>query len=118
MKYIAYIYLLICFLSCDKELDYYHGVVVDSNLVPISNVTVKTDYSDAIFTETKKTGYFKLSREPNKYGSIIFSKKGYKTDTIRTVWAQSGEFLDYNFINKKIDTIALREITLPNNGYK
>ncbi|MFL0067037.1 hypothetical protein V3A08_15360 [Tenacibaculum maritimum] len=108
MKYITYIYLLICFLSCkEKEVDYYHGVVVDNNLVPISNVMVKTDYSDSIFTKTKKTGYFKLLRTPNKYGSIIFSKKGYKTDTIRTVSTQSGELLDYSFINKKIDTITL-----------
>ncbi len=116
MKHIASIYLLICFFSCkEKELNYYHGVIVDKNLIPILGVTVKTDYADSVYTKTTKNGYFKLPRKANRYGSLVLKKKGYKTDTVRTIWTQSGEFIDYSFINNKIDTVLLIKTTAYNN---
>ncbi len=81
---------------------------MDENLNPISGGVVKTDYS--VSNTTAKDGYFKLSRRSNTYDYLIFFKKGYKIDTTRTVWVQSGESLGYSFLNERIDTIQLRKL--------
>ncbi len=119
MKKIIFTFLLTTyFVSCkEKTLNHYHGVVVDSNSIPLSGVLVKTRYSKPEITTTNENGYFKLVKSPNTITSLIFSKEGYLTDTIKSVYAHGGENIDYRFINKEIDTIPLRKITLPNNGY-
>lgn len=53
-------------------------------------------------------GYFKLYRNLNFIYSLIFSKKGYQIKKIETVWSQSGETVEYTFLNKKTDTIILK----------
>ena len=118
MKNLIFACLLICVVSCDeKSLNYYHGVVVDNNSIPISNVLVKTEYLKTEPTITNENGYFKLVKSPNTLTSLIFYKEGYLTDTISSVYSHGGETLDYRFINKKIDTVPLKKITLPNNLY-
>lgn len=114
MKNLIFTCLLIYLVSCDeKSLNYYHGVVVDGNSIPISGVLIKTRYIKPDVTVTDENGYFRLSKLPNTITSLVFSKEGYMTDTISSVYAHGGETLDYRFINKQIDTIPLRKKTLP-----
>ncbi len=112
MKYIIFTYLIICTASCDeKSFDYYHGVVIDYNSNSLPGVMVKTEYLKTKPSLTNESGYFKLPKSPNTITSLIFSKDGYVTDTIKSVYSHGGEKLDYRFIFKKIDTIPLKKIT-------
>lgn len=104
--------------SCGTKPKFYRGYVF-YNKKPLVNVTIKKDngkHHDSVRTDL--TGFFKLPKEPNSIRSLIFTKKGFVTDTIPSVWTQHGEKIYYTFLNKSPDTIFLRKITLPNNGYK
>lgn len=107
-KIITYTYLFILILSCNKKQTYYHGLILDENQIPISNVTIKEN-NGLQSTISNKDGYFKLYRNPDIIYNLIFSKKGYQTEKIKTVWSQSGETVEYTFLNIKTDTIVLKQ---------
>lgn len=98
---------LFILLNCQSVSDHYHGKVTDENNNPIEDVIVKEECFEKK-TVTNKKGYFKLKRSSNTLGYLIFSKEGYKSDTIPTVWSQHGEALQYNFIEKDTTDIRLK----------
>ena len=106
MKNILFI-LIVALTSCKSSNDFYHGVVTDENKKPIQGVTVCAMNSiDKYQTLTNEKGYFKLQQVESGH-NLIFSKESYKTDTIPTVWHQSGETTQYSFIYDEIDTATL-----------
>lgn len=109
MKNLIFICFLINLMSCSKKPTHYKGVVVDYNSVPIKNVLIREQFSDSIHTTSKKNGFFKLKKTPNSLPDLIFSKEGYITDTVRTVWSEHGELISYRFLNKKLDTLRLKK---------
>ncbi|WP_101690322.1 carboxypeptidase-like regulatory domain-containing protein [Dysgonomonas massiliensis] len=80
-------------ISCknSKLRDHYSGFVVDEAGAPISGVLVREYFSIENSDTTDNLGYFKIKRIDNTLEDLIFSKKGYRTDTVRTVWLMHGE---------------------------
>ena len=109
MKKTIYIFIFIIIVSCKKKINYYHGVVVDESFMPVANVIVKEVFRYPQFAISKENGYFKLDRSTNVVSDLIFTKKGYIADTVKTVLDQYGEKIEYRFLNKKSDTIVLKK---------
>ncbi|MFH6602334.1 carboxypeptidase-like regulatory domain-containing protein [Maribacter algicola] len=108
VKYSFYV-LIFVLLSCgQKTNDFYQGVVLDENNIPLENVTVFEEYVEENSTKTDNKGYFKLNRTPNWILSLVFVKEGYKTDTIPTVWAH-GEQVNYQFIKNDTTQVRLKK---------
>ncbi|MDA3613402.1 carboxypeptidase-like regulatory domain-containing protein [Polluticaenibacter yanchengensis] len=114
MKYIFYS-LLIALTSCKTANNFYQGKVTDQNNQPLEDVIVIEEDRAENQTKTDKTGYFKLNRNPDWIGRLVFIKEGYTTDTIPAVSRQAGESIAYNFIQK--DTTIVRLIPLNNTAY-
>ncbi len=108
MKILISLSLIICLFSCKEKPTHYQGVVVDQNSQPLSNVKISLRDEANIFANTNNNGYFKLKKDPDLLSDLIFSKKGYKIDTVRTVWIQNGEQEEYLFLNKEVDTLVLK----------
>ena len=101
--------LVLALLSCSKKTtDFYQGVVLDENNIPLENVTVFEEYVKENSTKTDNKGYFKLNRTPNWILSLVFVKEGYKTDTIPAVWAH-GEQVNYQFIKNDTTLVRLKK---------
>jgi len=114
MKKIVLLHILLFTLfSCKKKQPYYHGIILNNDIIPISGVTVTDSLQSTISNEK---GYFILYRSPTFISDLTFSKIGYETRTVKTVGTRGG--IKYKFLNKKEDTLILKKITLPNNGYK
>ena len=102
------IILLILTANCKQSQEFYHGYVYYNNK-PVSNVFIKEDVlNSSKNTKTDSTGFFKLQKKPSHLSNLIFTKDGFKTDTIKTVWSQHGEKIRYTFLNTKFDTLVLR----------
>ena len=108
MKKTMLFFYLLLIISCNKKATFYHGVVIDANKKPIANVNVSLRFDSNKSTFSKENGYFKLSKSPDIIDDLVFSKKGYITDTIFSVWTQHGEKVNYTFLNKSSDTIRLK----------
>lgn len=80
-------------ISCknSKLRDHYSGFIVDEAGVPISGVLVREYFSVENSDTTDNLGYFKIKRTDDTLDDLIFSKKGYRTDTVKTVWLMHGE---------------------------
>lgn len=87
------ILLALLILSCkgSQLRDHYSGIVVDETGEPISGVLVREDLLTGCNDTTNSAGYFKIKRTGNSLPDLIFSKKGYQTDTVETVWLMHGE---------------------------
>ena len=108
VKYSFYV-LIFVLLSCgQKTNDFYQGVVLDENNIPLENVTVFEEYVEENSTKTDNKGYFKLNRTPSRLERLVFEKEGYKTDTIPAVWSQHGEQVSYQFIKNDTTVVRLR----------
>lgn len=108
MRYFQYA-ILFTFFSCKSVNNYYHGRVLDETNKPIENVVVTEDTFEKK-TRTNKMGYFKLSRNPDGLGNLLFFKEGYKADTIPSVWSQHGEIILYNFIEKDTTIVRMKPL--------
>ena len=108
MRKFLFIFFIALSLSCKEKRLFYHGVVLDENNRPLPNVKVKElDFNNSTLSDSK--GYFKLKKDINFISKLSFSKKGYKTKIVRTVWTHSGEVVGYTFLNKKADTVILQK---------
>lgn len=106
MKNLIYILLLTLF-SCKSANDFYQGRVTDEDNQPLKGVIVSEDGKKDRQTQTDENGYFKLDRTPEWLGELVFSKHGYKTDTVRTVRSRAGEQIYYNFIYSDTTQVKL-----------
>lgn len=109
MRKLFYLVLILLIFACKSSRSFYHGYVYNSN-GPLNNVQVKEDMGNSNSTFTDSTGYFKLNKNTYLLNNLVFIKEGFKIDTIKTVWSQHGERLEYMFLNKKEDTIYLKPI--------
>ena len=104
IKKILLITLLI--QSCSNTSKF-HGYVYHDTMA-LDSVCVTDDGGKSTYTDS--LGYFVLE-EDSKYFSdyLIFSKEGYRTDTIMTVYHRGSIKLDFLF-QKGNDTIILSSI--------
>ena len=107
----AFLVLVIIWCSSCRP-DFYHGYVYDAETMqPLSGVNVKENSVSPIqFSHTDEKGYFKIENHTNSYRDLIFSAKGYRVDTMLTIWSQHGETISYSFINNKPDTVFLQKM--------
>lgn len=100
-------------VSCGslKLPDHYSGFVIDEAGKPISGVLVREDLPIGNNDTTDSAGYFKIKRA-GSLCDLIFSKKGYRTDTVEMAWpVVRGEKEMYSdLITKDTSKWVMREI--------
>ncbi|WP_395074652.1 hypothetical protein [Flavobacterium sp.] len=107
MKNILVLFFIIAtFCCCKSHQSYYHGYVYSEN-APIDAVIIN-EKNSSIKAYSNKKGYFKLPKKANIVDDLIFTKIGFKKDTVITVWLQYGEKEMKRFLNKTADTINLK----------
>ena len=97
-----------------KPNEYYSGYIIDSSSKkPIKGVLViemNSIKNDSSKTDSK--GLFKLNRHENRLNDLIFSKKGYKTDTvIVSNKPKEIQSVRYLFLNDDKDTLKMMKIS-------
>lgn len=100
-------------VSCggSKLQDHYAGFVVDEAGEPISGVLIRENLPAGNNDTTNSVGYFEIKRTDNILPDLIFSKKGYRTDTVQMVWLMHGEKEMYSdLITKDSSKWVMREI--------
>ncbi len=102
---IPFLLSVLALATCNQHNNFYQGVVTDTAGTPLAGVTVTEMYRDNQ-TQTDADGYFRLSKSPDWVSDLIFVKEGYRSDTLPTVWHQSGETTEWNFVTK--DTTRVR----------
>ncbi len=94
--------------------DYNYGTIEGTVLTvgnpsfAIANVEVIWENANLI-TETDANGRFRLSNIPIENGNIVFSKAGYKADTLNVIWGSSKRFISLTFLNgiPTLDTVSI-----------
>jgi len=106
MRFVTFLLLVFLIIGCKSKQSFYHGYVFHG-ISPLEGVEVKDDLriQKSVFTDS--IGYFKLVKDKDIVSNLIFMKKGYVTDTVKTVWIQSGERGMKRFLNKDADTLYL-----------
>ncbi|MDO8548769.1 MAG: carboxypeptidase-like regulatory domain-containing protein [Ignavibacteria bacterium] len=97
--------------------DYNYGTIEGTVLtigIPsfeISDVKVLWENANLI-TETDANGRFRLNNIPIKDGDIIFSKDGYKPETLSVAWGSSKRYISLTFLNRipTLDTVSIYTI--------
>lgn len=103
--------LIIVSCTGTKLRDHYSGFVVDDTGAPIAGVSVREDRDEGHSHTTDSAGFFKIERPGKSVSDLIFSKNGYRTDTVDMVWTMHGEKLAYSgFVTKGTAKWEMREI--------
>ncbi|HSP87675.1 MAG TPA: carboxypeptidase-like regulatory domain-containing protein [Ignavibacteriaceae bacterium] len=65
-------------------------------------------------TRTDANGAFTLNNIPIEDGNIIFSRTGYKSDTLFVVWGSSKRFITLTFLNRipTLDTVSIYTVVV------
>jgi hypothetical protein len=95
-------FILFVFLSCSKK-DKFKGYVYYKKQ-PLSNTLVREIHNDKI-TKTDSLGYFEL-KNSSSTSHLIFSKEGYKTDTVDLIRLHPISIL---FSRKQTDTLFMKK---------
>jgi membrane protease subunit (stomatin/prohibitin family) len=99
-----------------SELDYYHGVIVDTKENPIDSAIIILKEKKKEIAYTNGKGYFKLKTDSIRItDTIIIQKKGFDQKKHTTYYFHSSDYKVsevYYFSRKEIDTIRLERITL------
>ncbi len=106
MRFVTFLLLVFLIVGCKSKQSFYHGYVFH-NENPVVGVEVKDNLRIQNSTYTDSTGYFKLIKRRDMISDLIFTKNGYISDTVKTVWIQSGEREMKRFLNKDADTLYL-----------
>ena len=109
VKYSFYMLIFVLFACGQKTNDFYQGVVLDENNLPLENVRVFEEFDIENIASTNKRGHFKLNRSNDILARLVFVKEGYKTDTIPVVWSQHGERLNYQFLQNDSTLVRLKK---------
>ncbi|MBW8524059.1 hypothetical protein K0U91_02345 [Chryseobacterium chendengshani] len=99
--------VLVIFLnSCTSMPKFYEGYIFNKDKKPLSNIKVcENNKSNCVYTDSK--GYFRLEKQRNSINDLIVFSKSTPVDTIKTVWSQHGEKINYSFVEGKKDTLFL-----------
>ena len=101
--------------SCSDTNNFYQGRVIDENNNPLENVII-SELDRVNQTKTNKNGYFKFEKYSSTFlGDLVFTKKGFKTDTIPSVQHQKGETTEYNFVKRDTTIVRLKSIEIQEN---
>lgn len=106
-------------LNPDYNFGTIEGVVQSVGIpsVGISNVSVIWQNANLI-AETDINGRFRLNNIPINNGNLVFSKDGYKADTLQVVWGTSKRFFTQVFFNRipTLDSVSIYTIVVNQSG--
>jgi hypothetical protein len=106
--YFTIVCLCVVFTNCSNYKSHYNGYVYYKN-IPVQGVLVREKNNTKTYTYTNSKGYFILAKNPNIIDDLVFKKESFKTDTVKTVWSQHGEKIEYQFVTNRLDTIFLKK---------
>jgi hypothetical protein len=125
---ICLLYLTLCngfsgFYSQKKhfnspEINYFHGVVVNDQFIPIEGVIINNTNSPKITSKSDKKGYFELKDDKlnvNEKDILILRSNKFITDTLETMeekYSDKESSIIYRFCKKNIDTIVMIKLKL------
>lgn len=124
LKNIFLLVLILISYQCSKLKDNYSGFIFDENGKPLTGVLIRACESSGSKTFTDSSGFFKLKKSGDFFCDLILTKKGYQTDTIKTVWIQHGEKEMFsNFITEEnsrwiMNRIVIRDSLLNSSDKK
>ncbi|PKH52359.1 hypothetical protein CXF68_17380 [Tenacibaculum sp. Bg11-29] len=112
MKNIILFIIIIFLFSCrEGTKEYFEGYVYYSN-EPLIGVTITEGYSkpNDVLSVTDSLGYFKLKRFSQTFSDeLIFSKKGFKTNTIKLLRGRHSPPLYTLFLREESDTLFMKK---------
>lgn len=104
MKFSFINIILISFNSCISSPSFYEGYIYSKDKKPLENIQV-CEQNKSNCTYTDKKGFFKLKKDENMISDLIIFNNSKSLDTIKTVWSQHGEKINYSFLEGKKDTL-------------
>ncbi|WP_437824926.1 hypothetical protein [Tenacibaculum mesophilum] len=110
-KQILLVVLITLFTSCTEGTkEYFEGYVYYKE-IPLKGVVITEGHSEPnnVFSTTDSLGYFKLKRFSQTYADkLIFSKKGFKTDTVYLLRGRNSPPLYTLFLREQSDTLFMK----------
>ncbi|MCG7503008.1 hypothetical protein MHM83_14145 [Tenacibaculum sp. Mcav3-52] len=106
-KQVLLVVLITLFTSCTEGTkEYFEGYVYYKE-ISLKGVVITEGHSEPnnVFSTTDSLGYFKLKRFSQTYvDKLIFSKKGFKTDTVYLLRGRNSPPLYTLFLREQSDT--------------
>ncbi|HZH73435.1 MAG TPA: hypothetical protein VFD91_13140 [Mariniphaga sp.] len=96
--------VLTAITACTPSIQYYKGYVYNTKNEPIEGLKICEQYSTKC-SFTNSQGFFKIKKNASSIRSLIVFHNEISVDTIKTVWSQHGEKINYSFIEGKNDTL-------------
>ncbi|MCW3161417.1 hypothetical protein [Chryseobacterium oryctis] len=106
MKSIKYLGAIILLWSCSASKNY-EGYIFNNQKKPVKNIKVCEQYTTNCITTNDK-GFFILKKDNTSIRNLVVFSNNKPIDTIRTVWSQHGEKINYSFIEGKKDALFLK----------
>lgn len=92
--------------SCATTVQNYEGFIYNTKREPIANIKICEQHKNNC-TQTDMKGFFILKRDKNSINNLIVFHNNVHVDTIKTVWRQHGEKVNYSFIEGTKDTLFI-----------
>lgn len=98
---------LILGISCSVAPKYYQGYIYSTKKTPISNIKICEQGTNKC-SKTDDFGFFKIEKNKNSINNLVVYNNNSPIDTIKTIWSQHGEKINYSFLeNNKKDTLFI-----------
>ncbi|WP_131726141.1 hypothetical protein [Chryseobacterium sp. Leaf405] len=107
MKYFFINIMAVSFInSCTPSSKSYEGYIYNHQKKPLENIKVcEQNKNNCTYTNDK--GFFQLRKDKNSIGDLLVFNRESTIDTIKTVWSQHGEKINFSFIEGKNDTLFI-----------
>ncbi len=109
MKYF-FVSLLFLSIQCDSKISYYQGFIVNSDNIPLKNLTIEgRDHSD-IQARTDYNGFFKLKARNDFTETFLYViKENKKIDSIQVIRTHPEYGINLYFVNTRNDTLVIKK---------
>ncbi len=104
-SFIILIYLFVG-ISCTVTPKYYQGYIYSTKKRPISNIKICEQNTDEC-SKTDDFGFFRIKKNENLINNLIVYNNNTPIDTIKTVWSQHGEKINYSFLENRKDALFI-----------
>ena len=105
-KNVVIIVYLFLGISCTVTPKYYQGYIYSTKKKPIFNIKICEQNTEKC-SKTDDFGFFRIQKNENSINNLIVYKDNTPIDTIKTVWSQHGEKINYSFLENRKDTLFI-----------
>lgn len=115
MRNLLFFIIIVFFIQCKSNVNYYQGFIYNMNNKPVKNLKVYEKNNEDNYSITNDKGYFKIPIKKNNIKRFLYVKLNEleTIDSIQVFGSQGGERIKYNFIEGRKDTLY---IILPNKN--